>query len=167
MIAAKLDFQLHVFSVVVYRLQQINQCGFCDGPEGREPEKLSRYCLVMGKYVNGSKFYIVSCKLLVHDRLLLLLLLISLYMCDIFQALLIYSCINLVPPSYGEYRYPGWAIVFGWMVSMCSVLPIPSIAIYKVIRAKGSLYQVRASPLTHWGKRGHFVITDSIITYTR
>lgn len=69
-------------------------------------------------------------------------------------ALLIYSCINLVPPSYGEYRYPGWAIVFGWMVSMCSVIPIPAIAIYKILRAKGSLYQRVVSllrPTELWG----------------
>lgn len=60
----------------------------------------------------------------------------------------------MVPPAYGDYQYPPWAISFGWMVAMCSVMPMPLVAIYKILRAKGTLYQRVVSllkPTELWG----------------
>lgn len=61
--------------------------------------------------------------------------------------LLVYSCVTMVPPAYGDYNYPGWAIGFGWTVAMCSVLPMPVVAIYKICKAKGTFSQRVASLL--------------------
>jgi len=56
--------------------------------------------------------------------------------------MLVYSCVNMVPPKYGEYVYPQWAIGFGWVVALCSIVPMPAVAVYRIVMAKGSLMQV-------------------------
>lgn len=46
----------------------------------------------------------------------------------------LFSVTQLKPVSYGDYQYPSWAIVLGWMLGLVSLVPIPVcmiIAIYK------------------------------------
>ncbi len=40
------------------------------------------------------------------------------------------------------YKYPSWAIAFGWSLSISSVICIPIYAIYKLLTTKGSLSEV-------------------------
>lgn len=41
-------------------------------------------------------------------------------------------------PTYGDYHFPRWAIVMGWLVSLTSILPIPGFALINVYKAKAS-----------------------------
>lgn len=44
--------------------------------------------------------------------------------------------------SYGKYKYPNWAEFCGWVLALASMLWIPGVAIYKIIKTPGrSIYQ--------------------------
>ena len=47
--------------------------------------------------------------------------------------------------SQGQYVYPEWANMAGWCISGSSMLLIPLVAIYQIIKAPGSLRQVQKS----------------------
>ena len=59
-----------------------------------------------------------------------------------FQFILIFTCMNLKPTEYGDYKYPGWATYVGWLFSLASVSAIPIVVIMKISRAKGPILQV-------------------------
>ncbi|XP_076447177.1 sodium-dependent proline transporter-like [Babylonia areolata] len=64
------------------------------------------------------------------------------------------SVSQLAPVSYGTYQYPRWAIIFGWMLGLCSLLPLPIVMILSIAKEKGTLWQrVRklARPADNWG----------------
>jgi len=68
---------------------------------------------------------------------------------------LFFSIIIHKPVTYGEdYSYPGWAIGIGWIFALCSLIPLPSIAIYKIWKEEGPIFQ-RIRKLVHhsedWG----------------
>jgi len=48
---------------------------------------------------------------------------------------LLYSMATMVPPQYGSYVYPTWAIQFGWFVAVLSVIPIPVCAVIQLIKS--------------------------------
>ncbi|ESN90320.1 hypothetical protein HELRODRAFT_71249, partial [Helobdella robusta] len=60
----------------------------------------------------------------------------------IMLALLIYSCVQMKPPTYGSYVYPSWSVALGWIVSMFSIVPIPIYAIHRLSAEEGSLMEV-------------------------
>ena len=45
-------------------------------------------------------------------------------------------------PKYGSYDYPTYAIAIGWSIAMVSLLPIPSLMIYRMCQTNGSFIQV-------------------------
>ena len=47
--------------------------------------------------------------------------------------------------SYGKYKYPGWAEFCGWVLALASMLWIPCVAIYTVVRSPGSTWSERLS----------------------
>ena len=49
---SNIDFQRHLVSTAVTRLQQIAQQGRCDGSDGDNTEKLVKYCSKIGRYVD-------------------------------------------------------------------------------------------------------------------
>lgn len=54
----------------------------------------------------------------------------------------LFSVIQWSGVSYGDYKYPGWAEFCGWVLALASMLWIPAVAIYKIIKTPGSsLYQ--------------------------
>ncbi|XP_013384850.1 sodium- and chloride-dependent glycine transporter 1 isoform X2 [Lingula anatina] len=56
--------------------------------------------------------------------------------------------------TYGDYHYPAWAIVLGWLLALCSILPIPGIMILKIVREKGPILQrikKLCRPAVDWG----------------
>ena len=59
-----------------------------------------------------------------------------------FQFILLLALIQHTPVTYGDYTYPAWAVAVGWVFSLCSILPLPVIAILKIIQAKGPLFKV-------------------------
>ena len=42
------------------------------------------------------------------------------------------------------YYYPDWAIAIGWMMACSSIIMIPIVMVARIIRADGSLPEVRS-----------------------
>jgi hypothetical protein len=40
------------------------------------------------------------------------------------------------------YKFPKWALIFGWVLSISSIICIPIYAIYKFIATRGSVGEV-------------------------
>lgn len=60
----------------------------------------------------------------------------------LFQFIWLFSVTQLSPVTYGDYEYPYGAIVFGWMLGLASIVPVPVCAIIAILREKGSFVQV-------------------------
>ncbi|CAN9512334.1 unnamed protein product [Ophioblennius macclurei] len=71
----------------------------------------------------------------------------------ILLAILIWSVITFVPPSYGGVVYPDWSLALGWSMVAFIVIWIPIVAVYKLIKAEGSLWErlkSQSSPSEDW-----------------
>ncbi|XP_046551277.1 sodium- and chloride-dependent glycine transporter 1-like [Haliotis rubra] len=44
-----------------------------------------------------------------------------------------YSLYSYRPPKYGDYIYPTWATVVGWLISLASLLPLPVVFIWTIV----------------------------------
>lgn len=53
------------------------------------------------------------------------------------QFVLLFDWVNFETLKYGKYEYPFWANAIGWFISVYVVLPIPIVAIYKLVKARG------------------------------
>lgn len=65
-----------------------------------------------------------------------------------------FSVSQLAPVTYGKYEYPTWAIVFGWMLGLCSLLPMPIVMVVGVLREEGRLFdrvKKLSRPAQNWG----------------
>ncbi|XP_061183688.1 sodium- and chloride-dependent glycine transporter 1-like [Saccostrea echinata] len=66
----------------------------------------------------------------------------------------LFSVTQLSPVTYGDYEYPDGAIVFGWMLGLVSLVPVPVCALIAILGEKGNLFQ-RIKKLVHhaddWG----------------
>ncbi|KAJ1532232.1 hypothetical protein ONE63_000849 [Megalurothrips usitatus] len=63
-------------------------------------------------------------------------------------AVFIFVMSQYVPAAYGSYKFPFWADVIGWLISVSTLLPFPIFAVYRIIYGKEvgkDLY--RASPM--------------------
>ena len=58
---------------------------------------------------------------------------------------MIFTWVDYTPSEYNEYKFPVWADVLGWMMTMSSVAAIPVVACVQILRApdKGSLWKAR------------------------
>ncbi|KAF8790807.1 sodium- and chloride-dependent glycine transporter 1-like [Argiope bruennichi] len=68
--------------------------------------------------------------------------------------LLTFIIINHEAVSYDDYKYPKWSIVCGWMIAMCSIVPIPILAVVQLLKAEGSFKERLISclqPTEKWG----------------
>ncbi|XP_064595884.1 sodium- and chloride-dependent GABA transporter 1-like [Liolophura sinensis] len=54
---------------------------------------------------------------------------------------LVVALVKFRPPSYGDYTYPDWTNVFGWLLAVSSSLPIPVVMVYTLLKTKGTLIQ--------------------------
>ena len=41
-----------------------------------------------------------------------------------------------VPAAYGSYKFPIWADVIGWLISISTLLPFPIFAVYRTLYGK-------------------------------
>lgn len=53
-----------------------------------------------------------------------------------------FSIVQHTPVTYGDYVYPGWAVGVGWLFAICSMVPLPVLALVRILKAKGSLHKV-------------------------
>lgn len=59
-----------------------------------------------------------------------------------FSGVFLFSIAQWAGVSYGKYKYPNWAEFCGWVLALASMLWIPGVAIYKIIKTPGrSIYQ--------------------------
>ncbi|GFR33859.1 sodium- and chloride-dependent glycine transporter 2 [Trichonephila clavata] len=68
--------------------------------------------------------------------------------------LLLFIAINHEAVTYDDYIYPEWSIVVGWMIAMCSIVPIPIVGIIQLLKAEGTLKERFIStlqPTDQWG----------------
>ena len=69
--------------------------------------------------------------------------------------MIIFSWADYSGAVYGEhYRYPMWADILGWFMSICSIIWIPVAAVYKLWREEGTLWQrikYLSLPTEEWG----------------
>ena len=65
------------------------------------------------------------------------------------QAIMIFTWIDYVPSKYGDYHFPMWADMMGWMMTMSSVCAIPIVIVLKICFAEkvGSLWEVKCDDL--------------------
>ncbi|XP_071446953.1 sodium-dependent dopamine transporter [Hetaerina americana] len=64
--------------------------------------------------------------------------------------IIVYGLIGYEPLTFGDYVYPVWANVLGWMIAGSSVMMIPGMAIYKIITTPGTLKQRLKILTTPW-----------------
>ncbi|XP_067649318.1 sodium-dependent dopamine transporter-like [Haliotis asinina] len=69
----------------------------------------------------------------------------------------IYSLYSYRPPRYGDYDYPPWATVIGWLVSVGSLVPLPIVFSLTVFRSSGRTLKMKLkralAPNTSWIQR--------------
>ena len=53
-----------------------------------------------------------------------------------------FSLAKYQPIKYEGEPYPVWAEATGWLITLCSMLFVPIVAVYKLLTAKGSLAEV-------------------------
>ncbi|XP_034958426.1 sodium- and chloride-dependent neutral and basic amino acid transporter B(0+) [Zootoca vivipara] len=69
-------------------------------------------------------------------------------------AILVWSLVTFERPTFGSVEYPVWGAAVGWCMIMFCLIWIPIIAIYKIAKAKGSLWQritFCCKPQPNWG----------------
>uniref|UniRef100_A0A1I8GB13 Transporter n=1 Tax=Macrostomum lignano TaxID=282301 RepID=A0A1I8GB13_9PLAT len=69
----------------------------------------------------------------------------------------IFTFTSIKPSKYGLYEFPPSADITGWVISMLVVMPIPGVAIYKVVTLKGNMslkQKIHSLMLPHrsWGR---------------
>ncbi|XP_060077340.1 sodium- and chloride-dependent glycine transporter 2-like [Ylistrum balloti] len=56
--------------------------------------------------------------------------------------LMVMSIVSYTPPAYGDYEYPSWAAIAGWMISVLPIIPLLLIGLIVVYRSPGeTIYQ--------------------------
>jgi len=65
-----------------------------------------------------------------------------------------FTICNHSPVTYGKYSYPEWALVIGWFFALCSIVPLPLVAIIGILKGKGTFTErvkdlLKPSP--RWG----------------
>ncbi|KAK5872707.1 hypothetical protein PBY51_013382 [Eleginops maclovinus] len=67
--------------------------------------------------------------------------------------ILIWSLVSLETPSYSGVKFPGWGLALGWCMTVFVLLWVPIVAVYKLMRAEGSLWKrlkSLCSPAEEW-----------------
>ena len=51
---------------------------------------------------------------------------------------MVYSLAGMKSPTYGDYEYPWWALMIGWLIAVAPAVP----SMMCLLKQKGSLLQV-------------------------
>ncbi|KAK2556805.1 Sodium- and chloride-dependent GABA transporter 2 [Acropora cervicornis] len=54
----------------------------------------------------------------------------------------IFNVATYTPLKYGSYVFPGWGMAIAWLLTMSSLLLIPSVMIYKLMNTNGTILEV-------------------------
>jgi solute carrier family 6 serotonin transporter-like protein 4 len=64
------------------------------------------------------------------------------------QVIFIFSLLGYEDMLQGEYSYPAWTIMVGWILTASSLLCIPLYIVYKLIVTPGNIVQVQLSDVS-------------------
>ncbi|XP_056157767.1 sodium- and chloride-dependent neutral and basic amino acid transporter B(0+) [Lampris incognitus] len=65
-----------------------------------------------------------------------------LFICPcVLTVILVWSLAVFESPSYAGLQFPAWSLALGWCMAISCLLPVPVLAVYKVVRAEGSLWE--------------------------
>ncbi|XP_071098434.1 sodium- and chloride-dependent glycine transporter 1-like [Haliotis cracherodii] len=53
----------------------------------------------------------------------------------------VYAFYEYRPPKYGDYFYPEWATVIGWLISLFMIVPTPCWMVYCVWKSEGNTFK--------------------------
>ena len=59
------------------------------------------------------------------------------------QVSMVYILTSMVPPYYGNYNYPWWAIAFGWAVASIPIVPVIVGIAWAINKQTGSIFEVK------------------------
>ena len=59
----------------------------------------------------------------------------------LFQCILVFTGLDYDGNKYGDYRFPGWANMLGWILTFSSIAVVPAVAVRKILQEEGSLAQ--------------------------
>ena len=54
--------------------------------------------------------------------------------------MVVFKFVDYGPIKYGSYIFPKWSESIAWLVALCSMLCIPGVAIYKIVKAPGDTF---------------------------
>uniref|UniRef100_A0A8C4DCH7 Transporter n=1 Tax=Dicentrarchus labrax TaxID=13489 RepID=A0A8C4DCH7_DICLA len=68
----------------------------------------------------------------------------------IIVVILVWSLMTFTPPSYEAVQFPDWGLALGWCMAVFVLLWIPVVAVYKLMRAEGSVWKSLCAPAKEW-----------------
>ena len=75
-----------------------------------------------------------------------ILLVFDMFMYDSLQFVTAFMMSKASGLKYGEYVYPDWSNILGWLLASSTLVPIPCFMVYKLLQYDGSFVQVCIYP---------------------
>ena len=63
----------------------------------------------------------------------------------VLSSIMSYESLSYSSYTLGQYHYPAWANVTGWLVAASSMIAVPVVALYQITTLPGHLKQVSRS----------------------
>ncbi|XP_076469830.1 sodium- and chloride-dependent GABA transporter 1-like [Babylonia areolata] len=111
-------------------------------------------CVVMA-WVYGADRFSEDIQLMVGRRPPMIIKILWCFVIPVLLAvLLVVTLIKYQPPTLGDYKYDSVSTAIGWCIALSSFIPIPGMAVYQLLKAKGTFMQRLRHTITpdeHWG----------------
>ena len=65
------------------------------------------------------------------------------------QFVFVFNLVTYSPLKFGDYEYPGWGQAIGWLMTVSSLIFIPAVMIYKLLKTTGTIKEVNTCSNLH------------------